>query len=133
MLAADTLVLVLPWRCDQRASIRVGRRRRETYAILLEDPCTPDLMYMMVDRIATGLDDLLEWLAQARACSYPTNTPVLIELEAVTVDGSASQDPCGPLSHSGFCLDSARSSLLNCVSRCSTCSFLQLRPGRVGE
>jgi hypothetical protein len=43
-----------------------------------------------------------------------------------------SQDQCDPLSHSGFCLDSARSSLLNCVSRCSACAFLQLRPGRVG-
>jgi hypothetical protein len=63
MLGADTFVLVLP--CGRSAHLElgwaVGAGKRT--AILLDDPCTPELMYKMVDRIAAGLDELLDWLA----------------------------------------------------------------------
>ena len=47
----------------------------------------PELMYMMVDRIATGLDDLLEWLAPSPGMQLPDAYPVPIALEAVADDG----------------------------------------------
>lgn len=63
MLDADTFVLVLP--CGRSAHLElgwaVGAGRRS--AILLDDPCTPELMYRMVDKVATSLDDLVQWLA----------------------------------------------------------------------
>jgi hypothetical protein len=67
MVAADTFVLVLP--CGRSAHLElgwaVGAGKRT--AILLDDPCTPELMYKMVDRVSTGLDDLVGWLAHGPA------------------------------------------------------------------
>ena len=75
MLAADTFVLVLP--CGRSAHLELGWAvgAGKHTAILLEDPCTPELMYMMVDRIATGLDDLLEWLAPSPGMQLPDEYP----------------------------------------------------------
>ena len=62
MQAADTFVLVLP--CGRSAHLElgwaVGAGKRT--AILLDDPCTPELMYRLVDKLATSLVDLLGWL-----------------------------------------------------------------------
>jgi hypothetical protein len=62
MQAADTFVLVLP--CGRSAHLElgwaVGAGKRT--AILLDDPCTPELMYRMVDHLATSVVDLLGWL-----------------------------------------------------------------------
>lgn len=62
MQRADTFVLVLP--CGRSAHLElgwaVGAGKRT--AILLDDPCTPELMYRMVDHVATTLDGLLAWL-----------------------------------------------------------------------
>lgn len=62
MQAADTFVLVLP--CGRSAHLElgwaVGAGKRT--AILLDDPCTPELMYRMVDHLATSVFDLLGWL-----------------------------------------------------------------------
>lgn len=62
MLAADIFVLVLP--CGRSAHLElgwaVGQGKRT--AILLDDPCTPELMYKMVDYLAPNLFDLLGWL-----------------------------------------------------------------------
>lgn len=59
---ADTFVLVLP--CGRSAHLElgwaVGAGKRT--AILLEDPCTPELMYKMVDHLAPNVMDLLGWL-----------------------------------------------------------------------
>lgn len=59
---ADTFVLVLP--CGRSAHLElgwaVGAGKRT--AILLDDPCTPDLMYRMVDHLSTSVIDLLGWL-----------------------------------------------------------------------
>lgn len=59
---ADTFVLVLP--CGRSAHLElgwaVGAGKRT--AILLDDPCTPELMYRMVDHLATSPVDLLGWL-----------------------------------------------------------------------
>lgn len=59
---ADTFVLVLP--CGRSAHLElgwaVGAGKRT--AILLEDPCTPELMYKMVDHLSPSLFDLLGWL-----------------------------------------------------------------------
>jgi len=63
MERADLFVLVLP--CGRSAHLElgwaVGAGKRT--AILLEDPCTPELMYRMVDHLAPTLDDLLAWAA----------------------------------------------------------------------
>jgi hypothetical protein len=62
MQEADVFVLVLP--CGRSAHLElgwaVGAGKRT--AILLDDPCTPDLMYRMVDFVAPNVMDLLEWL-----------------------------------------------------------------------
>lgn len=88
MLAADTFVLVLP--CGRSAHLElgwaVGAGKRT--AILLEDPCTPELMYMMADRITTSLDDLLEWLTVSPGRE---NTPIWLPPETVPHDGPAGQ------------------------------------------
>jgi hypothetical protein len=65
MERCDTCVLVLP--CGRSAHLElgwfVGQDRRT--AILLEDPCQPELMYRMVDFLTPSMDDLLTWLAYA--------------------------------------------------------------------
>lgn len=65
MRRADTFVLVLP--CGKSAHLElgwaVGAGKRT--AILLEDPVEPELMYRMVDHLATSVDDLLAWLVGA--------------------------------------------------------------------
>lgn len=62
---ADTFVLVLP--CGRSAHLElgwaVGAGKRT--AILLEDPCTPELMYKMVDHLSPNTIDLLGWLGVA--------------------------------------------------------------------
>ena len=62
MESCNTCVLVLP--CGRSAHLElgwfVGQGRRT--AILLEDPCQPELMYRMVDFITPSLNDLLCWL-----------------------------------------------------------------------
>ena len=62
MQRADTFVLVLP--CGRSAHLElgwaVGAGKRT--AILLDDPCTPELMYRMVDHLAPSVFDLLGWL-----------------------------------------------------------------------
>lgn len=62
MQKADTFVMVLP--CGKSAHLElgwaVGAGKRT--AILLEDPVEPELMYRMVDHLATSVIDLLGWL-----------------------------------------------------------------------
>lgn len=62
MQAADIFVLVLP--CGRSAHLElgwaVGAGKRT--AILLDDPCTPELMYRMADHLSTSVFDLLGWL-----------------------------------------------------------------------
>lgn len=62
MQMADTFVLVLP--CGKSAHLElgwaVGAGKRT--AILLEDPVEPELMYRMVDHMATDVDDLIDFL-----------------------------------------------------------------------
>jgi hypothetical protein len=62
MEKADTFVLILP--CGRSAHLElgwaVGAGKRT--AILLDDPCTPELMYRMVDHVALTVMDLLGWL-----------------------------------------------------------------------
>lgn len=62
MKAADIFVLVLP--CGRSAHLElgwaVGMGKRT--AVLLDDPCTPELMYKMVDHLSPSVFDLLGWL-----------------------------------------------------------------------
>lgn len=62
MTMADTFVMILP--CGKSAHLElgwaVGAGKRT--AILLEDPVEPELMYRMVDHLASSLFDLLGWL-----------------------------------------------------------------------
>lgn len=65
MERCDTCVLVLP--CGRSAHLElgwfVGQGRRT--AILLDNPCQPELMYRMVDHLATELPELVTWLASS--------------------------------------------------------------------
>lgn len=62
MQRADTFVLVLP--CGRSAHLELGWAvgMGKATAVLLEDPCTPELMYRMVDYLAPDLFELLGWL-----------------------------------------------------------------------
>lgn len=62
MKNADVFVLVLP--CGRSAHLELGwavGAGKQT-AVLLDDPCTPELMYQMVDFLAPNVFDLLGWL-----------------------------------------------------------------------
>lgn len=62
MQKADTFVLVLP--CGRSAHLELGWAvgAGKKTAVLLDDPMVPELMYKMVDYLATSLFDLLGWL-----------------------------------------------------------------------
>jgi hypothetical protein len=62
MQRADTFVMVLP--CGKSAHLELGWAigAGKRTAILLEDPVEPELMYLMVDHLATSVIDLLGWL-----------------------------------------------------------------------
>lgn len=62
MQAAHTFVLVLPAGRSSHLELgwAVGQGKRT--AVLLDDPCVPELMYTMVDFISPSLMDLLGWL-----------------------------------------------------------------------
>jgi hypothetical protein len=82
MQKADAFVLVLP--CGRSAHLElgwaVGQGKRT--AILLDDPCTPELMYRMVDYIAPTFMDLLgkasevQWMPMGRLDSLPLFAPL---------------------------------------------------------
>jgi len=62
MHRADAFVLVLP--CGRSAHLElgwaVGAGKRT--AIVLDDPCTPELMYRMVDLVTPNITDVVDWL-----------------------------------------------------------------------
>lgn len=62
MRRADAIVAVAP--CGRSAHLElgwgVGAGRRT--AVLLDNPCTPELMYLMVDHLAPTIGSLLGWL-----------------------------------------------------------------------
>lgn len=62
MKTADVFVLVLP--CGRSAHLELGWAvgMGKKTAVLLDDPCTPELMYKMVDRLSPDIVDLLDWL-----------------------------------------------------------------------
>ena len=62
MQAADIIVMALP--CGKSAHLELGWGvgANKTTAILLDDPCTPELMYLAADYVATSLRDLVDWL-----------------------------------------------------------------------
>jgi hypothetical protein len=62
MVAADTFVLVLP--CGRSAHLELGWAvgAKKSTAVLLDDPCTPELMYRLVGLVTAQPADLIEWL-----------------------------------------------------------------------
>lgn len=62
MKGCGTCVLVLP--CGRSAHLELGWfvGQGRTTAILLDDPCQPELMYKMVDYMTPSLRNLLGWL-----------------------------------------------------------------------
>jgi len=62
LLAADTVVLVLP--CGRSAHLELGLAigAGKRTAILLTDTLEPELMYKAVDFMTPSLPALLEWL-----------------------------------------------------------------------
>jgi hypothetical protein len=67
MSAADTFVLVLP--CGRSAHLELGWAvgAKKSTAVLLDDPCTPELMYRLVDLVTAAPADLVEWLEPSTA------------------------------------------------------------------
>lgn len=66
MHAADTVVLVLP--CGRSAHLELGWAigAGKRTAVLLDDPCVPELMYRAVDCLARTTEELLQWLCGGR-------------------------------------------------------------------
>lgn len=62
MQRADAFVLVLP--CGRSAHLELGWAvgAGKPTAILLEDPCTPELMYRMVDHLDATVEGIVDWL-----------------------------------------------------------------------
>lgn len=61
---ADTFVLVLP--CGRSAHLELGwavGQGKRTAILLSQDGFEPELMYRMVDQLATSLGELLRWVA----------------------------------------------------------------------
>lgn len=63
MQAADIIVMVLP--CGRSAHLELGWGigANKTTAILLDNPCTPELMYLAANHISTDLRELIDWLS----------------------------------------------------------------------
>ena len=62
MVWADTFVLVLP--CGRSAHLELGwavGAGKRTAILLSPNGFEPELMYRMVDKLATSVDELLEW------------------------------------------------------------------------
>lgn len=61
---ADTVVLVLP--CGKSAHLELGwaAGAGKRTAVLLEDPCEPELMYLMADLLTSSVLLLLDWLGE---------------------------------------------------------------------
>lgn len=64
--AADTVVLVLP--CGRSAHLELGwaTGAGKRTAVLLDDPCIPELMYRAVDCLTRTTEELLQWLCGGR-------------------------------------------------------------------
>jgi len=62
MQRADAIIAIAP--CGRSAHLELGwaAGARKRTAVLLDDPCTPELMYRMVEHVATDMDSLLAWL-----------------------------------------------------------------------
>lgn len=62
MQHADAIIAVAP--CGRSAHLELGwgAGAGKLTAVLLDDPCTPELMYLAVDHCAATIDSLLEWL-----------------------------------------------------------------------
>ena len=64
---ADTFVLVLP--CGRSAHLELGwavGAGKRTAILLSQDKFEPELMYRMVDRLATSLDEVVAWAGGVR-------------------------------------------------------------------
>lgn len=63
---ATHVVLVLP--CNRSAHLELGYAvgQGKKTAIILEDPCEPELMYKMVDFMTSDADECIEWLEATR-------------------------------------------------------------------
>lgn len=64
MQRADAIIAVAP--CGRSAHLELGWGvgAQKLTAVLLDDPCTPELMYLMTDHQATTIPTLLEWLGE---------------------------------------------------------------------
>lgn len=87
MQAADTFVLVLP--CGRSAHLElgwaVGAGKRTV--ILLDDPCTPELMYRMVDHLALDLTEVMDYLGDPTEIPDPTRLRARRALDAAGYTG----------------------------------------------
>lgn len=67
MERAEAFVLVMP--CGRSAHLEAGWAigRGKPTAILLAEGQEPELMYRLADRLCTGLDEVLAWLAEIQS------------------------------------------------------------------
>lgn len=65
MQRADAIIAVAP--CGKSAHLELGwgAGAGKHTAVLLDDPCTPELMYLMTDHLATDIASLVTWLDDA--------------------------------------------------------------------
>jgi hypothetical protein len=61
---ADVTVLVLP--CGRSAHLELGYAAGlgQRTAVLMLEPCEPELMYLLCDKVCLGIDELLAWLRE---------------------------------------------------------------------
>lgn len=64
LAAADAVILVLP--CGRSAHLELGWAvaAGKPTCVLLEEPCTPELMYSMVNRLTVSENDALDWASR---------------------------------------------------------------------
>lgn len=62
MARADAIIAVTPCGKSAHTELGWGAGAGKHTAVLLDDPCTPELMYLMVDHLATDISSLMGWL-----------------------------------------------------------------------
>jgi hypothetical protein len=62
---ADVTVLVLP--CGRSSHLELGYAAGvgQRTAVLMQEPCEAELMYLLCDRVCLSLDELFAWLREA--------------------------------------------------------------------
>ncbi len=86
---ADTFVLVLP--CGRSAHLELGwavGAGKRTAILLSQDKFEPELMYRMVDMLATSLDEVVEWAGRPEPTDAEVRQNLLYEAAGALRDNN---------------------------------------------